>query len=174
MAGLTGCTRLRCYQISSRLHYKRHSARSSAFLESRKTNNYQSLVGVQILTTDSEFMGRKSFSSTPGSGIAIASRATTRTNQSSQTQAHSQNRPISRSADSSKPILESTITPDVSVPPIRKTREYTQPDYAYLDTTFSNAEEAYRSKTTRELIRALLVFKSTSYQILVRNNMKVC
>lgn len=43
----------------------------------------------------------------------------------------------------------------------------------YLDTTFSNSEEAYRSKRTAELLRALFVFRVTSFEPLVKHNMQV-
>lgn len=42
-----------------------------------------------------------------------------------------------------------------------------------LDTTFNTAEEAYMSKKTSELLRALLVFKVTSLEPLVKHNMTV-
>lgn len=42
-----------------------------------------------------------------------------------------------------------------------------------LDLTFEDAEAAFKSKTTWELIRAYLVFKLCSYKYLVDNNMKV-
>ena len=42
-----------------------------------------------------------------------------------------------------------------------------------LDLTFSSAEEAFRSKKTSELIRALLVFNLCSVDLLVNNNRQV-
>jgi len=42
-----------------------------------------------------------------------------------------------------------------------------------LDLTFSNTKEAYKSKTTFELVRALLVLKLSSYGFLVNNHAKV-
>lgn len=42
-----------------------------------------------------------------------------------------------------------------------------------LDLTFSNTKEAYKSKTTSELIRALLVLKLSSYDVLINNHAKV-
>lgn len=53
--------------------------------------------------------------------------------------------------------------------PIRHTR----PNFQPLDTTFSNPEEAYKSKTTAELIRALFVFRLTSFKWLVQYNANV-
>ena len=43
-----------------------------------------------------------------------------------------------------------------------------------LDVTFSNAEEAFRSKKTWELVRALAVFNLCSVNFLVDNNREVC
>lgn len=42
-----------------------------------------------------------------------------------------------------------------------------------LDLTFSNTKDAYKSKTTSELIRALLVLKLSSYDILINNHARV-
>ena len=42
-----------------------------------------------------------------------------------------------------------------------------------LDLTFSNTKEAYKSKTTWELMRALLVLKLSSYDFLINNHQKV-
>lgn len=43
-----------------------------------------------------------------------------------------------------------------------------------LDTSFNNAEAAFKSKTTAELLRALVVYLMCSSQYLVDNNLKVC
>lgn len=43
-----------------------------------------------------------------------------------------------------------------------------------LDLTFNNAEAAFRSKSTLEVLRAYLVFTLCSSNYLVENNMKVC
>ena len=48
-----------------------------------------------------------------------------------------------------------------------------RPNFKALDTEFEDAKEAYRSKTTSELFRALLVFNLTSFDILVKHNIKV-
>lgn len=48
-----------------------------------------------------------------------------------------------------------------------------RPNFLYLDTSFGNAEEAYKSKTMSELIRAMFVFRLTSIDMLVKHNMKV-
>ena len=50
---------------------------------------------------------------------------------------------------------------------------FDRPNFKYLDTTFNDAHEAYRSKTNKELIRALFVFRMTSFETLVNNNEKV-
>lgn len=42
-----------------------------------------------------------------------------------------------------------------------------------LDLTFGNAEEAFRSKKTSELVRALFVFNLCSVEFLVKNNTEV-
>ena len=42
-----------------------------------------------------------------------------------------------------------------------------------LDLTFNNAEAAFRSKTTGQVLRAYLVFTLCSSNYLVENNMKV-
>ncbi|GIY73398.1 uncharacterized protein CDAR_493601 [Caerostris darwini] len=42
-----------------------------------------------------------------------------------------------------------------------------------LDLKFENTKNAYKSKTTWELIRALMVLKLSSYDYLVENNQKV-
>ena len=42
-----------------------------------------------------------------------------------------------------------------------------------LDLTFSNTKEAYKSKTTGELTRALLVLKLSSYAFLINNHKRV-
>lgn len=42
-----------------------------------------------------------------------------------------------------------------------------------LDLTFENTKNAYKSKTTWELIRALTVLKLTTFDYLVENNQKV-
>ncbi|WAR03092.1 PROD-like protein [Mya arenaria] len=42
-----------------------------------------------------------------------------------------------------------------------------------LDLSFSNAQEAYRSKTTKELLRAYFVFQLCSVPIIVKNNQKL-
>ena len=42
-----------------------------------------------------------------------------------------------------------------------------------LDLTFSNTKQAYKSKTTLELIRALVVLKLSSYGFLIDNHAKV-
>lgn len=42
-----------------------------------------------------------------------------------------------------------------------------------LDLTFSNTKDAYKSKTTGELVRALVVLKLSSYDFLVFNHTKV-
>lgn len=42
-----------------------------------------------------------------------------------------------------------------------------------LDLTFSNTKQAYKSKTTLELVRALIVLKLSSYDILIDNHAKV-
>jgi hypothetical protein len=39
---------------------------------------------------------------------------------------------------------------------------------------FNDTKSAYRSKTTREILRALLVFRLCSVNFLVDNNLKVC
>ena len=39
---------------------------------------------------------------------------------------------------------------------------------------FNDTKGAYRSKTTREILRALLVFRLCSINFLVDNNLKVC
>lgn len=44
----------------------------------------------------------------------------------------------------------------------------------HLDTTFTNSEEAYRSKKASELLRALFVFRVTSFESLVTHNAQVC
>ncbi|GBM41134.1 hypothetical protein AVEN_21080-1 [Araneus ventricosus] len=41
-----------------------------------------------------------------------------------------------------------------------------------LDLTFENAKDAYKSKTTWELIRAFMVLKLSTYDYLVENNQK--
>lgn len=43
-----------------------------------------------------------------------------------------------------------------------------------LDLSFNNAEAAFRSKTTLQVLRAYLVFTLCSSNYLVENNMKVC
>lgn len=45
--------------------------------------------------------------------------------------------------------------------------------YDKLDTTFTNTEQAYRSKTTFELIRAIAVLYVSSFDTLVYNHDKV-
>lgn len=42
-----------------------------------------------------------------------------------------------------------------------------------LDLSFTNTRNAYKSKTTFELLRAMLVLKLSSYDILVKNHKKV-
>lgn len=42
-----------------------------------------------------------------------------------------------------------------------------------LDLTFENTKDAYKSKTTSELIRALVVLKLSTYDYLVENNKRV-
>lgn len=42
-----------------------------------------------------------------------------------------------------------------------------------IDLTFSNEHEAFRSKTTSELLRALIVFSGCSIPFLVNNNKQV-
>lgn len=42
-----------------------------------------------------------------------------------------------------------------------------------LDLTFENTKDAYKSKTTWELLRAFLVLKLTTYDYLVENNQRV-
>ena len=42
-----------------------------------------------------------------------------------------------------------------------------------LDLSFSNTKEAYKSKTTLELTRALLVLKLSSFNFLIANHRKV-
>lgn len=51
--------------------------------------------------------------------------------------------------------------------------KHTRPNFLPLDTSFSNAEEAYKSKSTSELLRAMLVFKLTSVGWIVKQNAKV-
>lgn len=42
-----------------------------------------------------------------------------------------------------------------------------------LDTTFNNAKDSFKSKTTWELVRGYLVYTICSSQYLVDNNLKV-
>lgn len=42
-----------------------------------------------------------------------------------------------------------------------------------LDLTFSNTKEAYKSKTSAELIRTLFVLKLSSYDFLIENHPRV-
>ena len=50
---------------------------------------------------------------------------------------------------------------------------HARPNFLPLDTSFTCAEEAYRSKTISELLRALLVFRLTSVGWIVKHNSKV-
>jgi len=46
-------------------------------------------------------------------------------------------------------------------------------DFLPLDTSFNSSEEAYKSKSTAELARALFVFQLTSFDPLVKHNIQV-
>ena len=50
---------------------------------------------------------------------------------------------------------------------------HARPNFLPLDTSFTCSEEAYRSKTISELLRALLVFRLTSVGWIVKHNSKV-
>ena len=43
-----------------------------------------------------------------------------------------------------------------------------------LDLSFENCQEAYRSKTTKELLRAYFVFQICTVPVIVKHNQKVC
>jgi len=59
--------------------------------------------------------------------------------------------------------IESSSTSRPTPPPVREP----------LDLSFSNTRDAYKSKTTNQLLRALLVLKLSSYDFLVHNHSKV-
>ena len=48
------------------------------------------------------------------------------------------------------------------------------PCYDRIDLSFENAQEAFKSKTNSEILRALLVFNMTSIKPIVTHNKKVC
>lgn len=52
-------------------------------------------------------------------------------------------------------------------------KDIDDPAFKKLDLSFENAKEAYKSKTTFNLIRAWFVFELCSIQFLVNNNKKV-
>lgn len=56
---------------------------------------------------------------------------------------------------------------------VEKPTESYNDGHPVVDLTFENAREAYRSKTTSELARALLVFKLCSVNYLVDNQIVV-
>lgn len=66
-------------------------------------------------------------------------------------------------------------TPDSDDKPKRSITNRVLDEYGhpYVDLSFSNAEEAYRSKSNFEIIRSLLVFNLCSIKYLVDNNKEV-
>lgn len=52
-------------------------------------------------------------------------------------------------------------------------RNYSSTPKDPLDTTFNNATDSFKSKTTWELVRGYMVYMMCSSQYLVDNNLKV-
>lgn len=67
--------------------------------------------------------------------------------------------------------LKSTSASVVTADTVTDGEEKFQKDK--LDLTFENTKDAYKSKTTWELIRALMVLKLSTYDFLAENNQQV-
>ncbi|GAB1599583.1 proline dehydrogenase 1, mitochondrial-like [Argonauta hians] len=71
------------------------------------------------------------------------------------------------------PNSDTTTTTSTATTPTTTTGKLDEYGHPYVDLSFTNAKEAYRSKTNFELIRALLVFNLCSVRFLVDNNKEI-